>query len=248
MATPPKVDDAFFMHYSSPYYDPRKAHEYYLRTRELKGRHSTKGFNKKQREAAAFVRSRVQAEKVSKTEAARAAKKSAIEKTRAQAQQLRTSLADRMRAFSEALTKRHSAAGKKITEDASEARQKIADKLKRDIAAVPEVPKNLPKAQRAKLQAERTEAIAKLRGQASKDREDLNADVAGDRQSERASNQQERQSATENASKERARVAGELRTAITKHLDAYKAARAKIQSESNATLDREFKNIRSKVR
>ena len=25
-------------HYASPYYDPVKAHEYYMRTRELKGR------------------------------------------------------------------------------------------------------------------------------------------------------------------------------------------------------------------
>lgn len=28
-------------HYASPYYDPVKAHEYYMRTRELKGRRST---------------------------------------------------------------------------------------------------------------------------------------------------------------------------------------------------------------
>ena len=27
-------------HYASPYYDPVKAHEYYMRTRELKGRRS----------------------------------------------------------------------------------------------------------------------------------------------------------------------------------------------------------------
>ena len=31
----PKV--AVLRHYASPYYDPQKAHEYYMRTRELKG-------------------------------------------------------------------------------------------------------------------------------------------------------------------------------------------------------------------
>lgn len=29
---------AVLMHYASKYYDPQKAHEYYMRTRELKGR------------------------------------------------------------------------------------------------------------------------------------------------------------------------------------------------------------------
>ena len=28
----------YLAHYASPYYDPAKAHEYYMRTRELKGR------------------------------------------------------------------------------------------------------------------------------------------------------------------------------------------------------------------
>lgn len=45
--------DEFIAHYTSEYYDPAKAHEYYLRTRELKGRQKgvddpkTKGRNKK---------------------------------------------------------------------------------------------------------------------------------------------------------------------------------------------------------
>ena len=32
--------DNDLQHYASPYYDPQKAHEYYMRTRELKGRRS----------------------------------------------------------------------------------------------------------------------------------------------------------------------------------------------------------------
>ena len=32
-------------HYASPYCDPVKAHEYYMRTRELKGRRSTTKLN-----------------------------------------------------------------------------------------------------------------------------------------------------------------------------------------------------------
>ena len=34
------MNDEHLQHYASPYYDPVKAHEYYMRTRELKGRRS----------------------------------------------------------------------------------------------------------------------------------------------------------------------------------------------------------------
>lgn len=46
----------FVMHYASPYYDPVKAHEYYEAHKQLKGRHSTKGFTDEGREAASYVK------------------------------------------------------------------------------------------------------------------------------------------------------------------------------------------------
>lgn len=50
-------------HYVSPYYDPVKAHEYYMRTRELKGRKSTKGLNESGRKAASYVKSQIYEER-----------------------------------------------------------------------------------------------------------------------------------------------------------------------------------------
>lgn len=41
---------------SSKYYDPVKAHEYYMRHRKLKGRHSTKGFTDEQKERFAYAK------------------------------------------------------------------------------------------------------------------------------------------------------------------------------------------------
>ena len=48
--------DDHLKHYASPYYDPVKAHEYYMRTRELKGRPSTAGLNEEGRTAAKVVK------------------------------------------------------------------------------------------------------------------------------------------------------------------------------------------------
>lgn len=58
-------------HYASPYYDPVKAHEYYMRTRQLKGRRSTAGLSSTQRETAAYVKSQLDEERKSKTEVLR---------------------------------------------------------------------------------------------------------------------------------------------------------------------------------
>lgn len=55
-------------HYASPYYDPVKAHEYYMRTRELKGRKSTSGLNDKGKNAASYIKEQLNAERDSKIE------------------------------------------------------------------------------------------------------------------------------------------------------------------------------------
>lgn len=56
------------LHYASPYYDPVKAHEYYMRHRQLKGkaRPSTSGLNETGKNAASYVKSQIQAEHVKK--------------------------------------------------------------------------------------------------------------------------------------------------------------------------------------
>ena len=44
------------------YYDPIKAHEYYIKHRKLKGRHFTKGFSQTQREQWAYARNQLSEE------------------------------------------------------------------------------------------------------------------------------------------------------------------------------------------
>lgn len=55
-------------HYASPYYDPVKAHEYYMEHRELKKRKSTTGLNDEGKSTAAFVKERLDSERKSKAE------------------------------------------------------------------------------------------------------------------------------------------------------------------------------------
>ena len=45
--------------YASPYYDPVKAHEYYMKHRQLVGRKSTSGLNDEGRAAAKYVKQQI---------------------------------------------------------------------------------------------------------------------------------------------------------------------------------------------
>jgi hypothetical protein len=63
------IDKPSIMHYSSKYYDPAKAHEYYLNKRKLKPkRRTTKGMSEKQKEAWEYSKDNITEERKQKIE------------------------------------------------------------------------------------------------------------------------------------------------------------------------------------
>lgn len=66
------LPDESLKHYASPYYDPVKAHEYYMKNRELKGensRKSTVGLNDEGKAVARYVKNQLDTERKSKVDA-----------------------------------------------------------------------------------------------------------------------------------------------------------------------------------
>lgn len=66
------LPDESLKHYASPYYDPVKAHEYYMKNRELKGensRKSTAGLNDEGKAVAQYVKNQLDTERKSKVDA-----------------------------------------------------------------------------------------------------------------------------------------------------------------------------------
>ena len=61
-----KVDTLVHAQYASKYYDPVKAHEYYMKNRELKNRRSTKSLNEEGRYTAQYIKERLNSERDSK--------------------------------------------------------------------------------------------------------------------------------------------------------------------------------------
>lgn len=56
------------VHYASPYYDPQKAHEYYMKNRELKSRSSTVKLNDEGKNAAKYVKEQLATERKQKVQ------------------------------------------------------------------------------------------------------------------------------------------------------------------------------------
>lgn len=75
-------DEDELQHYASPCYDPVKAHEYYLKTRELKGRRSTAKLNEEGKIAARYVREQLSNERKQKVESHREQTMSKIDSLR----------------------------------------------------------------------------------------------------------------------------------------------------------------------
>ncbi|AMM44379.1 hypothetical protein SEA_GOCRAZY_10 [Arthrobacter phage GoCrazy] len=137
----------FLEHYSSQYYDPQKAHEYYERTKELKGRQSTKGMSKTQTEAWGYAKNQISQAKKSEMTASQEAQKRRLEALRLKAEEAQKRITDKIRALAERLENQRNASGvdpklkrylershgnliRKAQKDASAEREQIRTELK----------------------------------------------------------------------------------------------------------------------
>lgn len=158
---PTSVDD-FLAHYASKYYDPAKAREYYLKTRQLKGREPvlSKQSRQRQSEATAYVSKEIGAKKTADLKA------NAAQRTK-------------LDAAANANAKAHAERMKKLTEDATAVRDAVVSKLKahlEQIQAQTKIPANASPKQRAFLEKQRA---SQLNSAANKAEQDLGALQSG---------------------------------------------------------------------
>ena len=96
----------YLIHYASPYYDPVKAHEYYMRTRELKGKRSTSELNSEGKEVWGYTKNQISIEKRSKTTALTEERKQKTEKLRQEAAETQARITEKLRKLNEKLAKK----------------------------------------------------------------------------------------------------------------------------------------------
>ena len=209
--------DSFLEHVGTKYYDPVKAHEYYLRNRELTGRKASDLRTEAKKTAWAYSKSKIGEAKQKESEQLAESKKASFEQTRKVAEQRRTEIREKLRVLMERLTEN-------ITKESKDATAKIQ--------ALPPIPKGLSKEAAAKAHTERREEIAKIRGEVAKDRE-----AAGS----------EKKSARTASSAELEQVRGEMKATLETARSNYTKLKESLKAKYETESQQEFEAIRENV-
>lgn len=268
----------FLAHYASEYYDPAKAREYYLRTRELKGQQSTsaltvkgdKGGNERRTQAWSYAKNKIGEEKKSNLEALSAQRKEVVDRARDNAQARRKEISGKLTALLELLTKQRQDDAESVdaAEEAELARvdkeradksRLIRERANKAIDAIPPVPDGVRGAARERLVAARAKKIAKLTGDAAREigavraeaateSEAISADADNLRKDLSAQTQATKEGERESAAANRERVTSELKASVDKARADYEAGKERLIAEYEQKTQNEFDAIRTRVR
>ena len=141
----------FLAHYASKYYDPVKAHEYYMRTRELKGRQrSTAALNEEGKKVWAYTKEQIDGQKKVDKAKAKLESEQKMKDLRAKAEKTKAAISQSLKKFEETLAKRRTAELEKLMGE--------------------KIPEGLSEEERAKRIAARNKKISKIYSDSKKDR------------------------------------------------------------------------------
>lgn len=257
---------AMLRHYASPYYDPVKAHEYYMRTRELKGR-STTSLNDEGKKIWAYTKNNIKTEKKAKIKEEQEKKNAKITELREKAEATREEITSKLKALNEQLSKEATSRKsnidsnknselEEIDSDVSNQKESIDSKKTTEIERLMaiEIPSGLSKTERAKRIAERNEKIAKLRNdakisnQAKSDKSDVRTEASNRKIKVSQDTKEEKQENTANAQAQRKQVSAELKTAVEAAREAYKVAKENLDSSYEEIYQAEFDKIASQYK
>jgi hypothetical protein len=179
-------------------YNPAKAHEYYMRTRELKGRDKSskdppsktsgktsgggKGSTKKQAQAEEAERGRLQADANRKTaEAAAEQHKKEVAVITYLASVYQKKIQQKFNEMFARIAGEKELSGKTLAEKQAASLKRINEEAAAKIEAIPKIPENASKAERARLQEERQKALDLIRGDVKKQTADVNSEYANNK-------------------------------------------------------------------
>ena len=109
------MDSSELKHYASQYYDPEKAHEYYLQNRQLKGR-STSGLSDEGKDVWNAAKANITSEKKNRIKEYKDQEEIDIKNLRDKAEATRKSISDKLKSLADALSKKFKNDNKGITD------------------------------------------------------------------------------------------------------------------------------------
>ena len=94
----------YLAHYASKYYDPVKAHEYYLKTRELKGRRSSSNLNVEGKKVWSYTKNEISTAKKNDVQEEKNNRDNQIKDLRAKADSTRESISSKLEELRKSLS------------------------------------------------------------------------------------------------------------------------------------------------
>lgn len=251
---------AALRHYASPYYDPVKAHEYYMRNRQLKGRRSLTTLSDEGKKVWSYTKNSIKDEKNKKIKDAVAKRNAEIKKLRAKASVVQKDISKKLKHLNDIL-RNEGADSKKniekikkskfdeISKESSTKREQIDNATKKAIKSLldEEIPEGLSKSEKAELIAERKEKISELRNKAKSDKISVRND-AGKRKNDIKNAASKDKSLILDVKKKKEQVSLELKTAITAAKKAYDSAKKNINDSYEKIYQKEYDKIRSEYK
>lgn len=215
----------YLAHYASKYYDPVKAHEYYLRTRELKGRRSSSNLNAEGKKVWSYTKNEISTAKKNDVQEEKNNRDNQIKALRVKADKTRESISSKL----EELRKSLSDITKWNKELAEDKRDTAIERLRNQ-----KIPEGLSEEERARRIAERNAKIAKLRDDAKEEKATISE-----------SSSKTRAQYSSDAKAQRAKVASDLKAAISATREAYKTAKTSLDESYETIYQKEYDKIRA---
>lgn len=237
----------FLEHYASPYYDPAKAHEYYERTKEVKGRRSSSSLNKEGKEVWAVTKSNIQAEKKAKTEANRAKQQAERESIRAVITQERERIKAELKAKLEEITER---INKRKADAAAKTQRREEDVRRKRMAEEERVHKQLERRLRFATGPEQKRQYERIANQElASIKKEANAEIdiiqyEGQKAQQNAGQEaSQKDSLMSNAAMARQAASDKLKTTLETIRTKAKETQEALKQTTEATLDSEYNKI-----
>lgn len=136
-----KSMDDELTHYSSDYYDPAKAHEYYMQNRNLKGR-TTSGLSEEGKEVWTSTKANIASEKKTKVMEANLEKEVELQNARSKAETTRLAITNKLKDLSEKLIAKYKTDTEGLSESQKEQLEVIARKRKKEQEQIRETKEN----------------------------------------------------------------------------------------------------------
>lgn len=241
------VDVAGFIHAAAQDYDPVKAHEYYMRTRELKPRTAAGLKTTAKKESWQDAREQIDREQKATLDATSRAQEEALAAIRSGAQAMREAIAAKLKEALSKLDETAETERDRIAGRRAELLQKATDEANRKIAALPPIPPNVGKAKAAQLAADRREAIARIKGDVKREREQIAADSAKEAETASEADSRQRGSARGSANLDREQVAAGLKDSIVKAQKNFTVLKEAVKAKYETKYQSEYDAIKNNL-